>query len=44
MKSKPYLSIIITSRNDDYQGDAFRRMEIAIYSFISQAKKYKMKS
>lgn len=41
---KPYLSIIITSRNDDYQGNAFGRMQTAISSFIEQAKHYNLKA
>jgi len=42
--SKPYLSIVITSRNDDYQGESLKRMEMAINMLILQTKRYHLKT
>lgn len=44
MKLKPYLSIIIFSRNDDHQGDMFKHMQTAITSLIIQVKRYNLKA
>lgn len=38
----PYVSIIITGRNDDYQKDGFKRMKMAISMIIAQAKKHSL--
>lgn len=38
----PYLSIIMTSRNDDYQGGSFQRLQLAVNTFIDQAKRYNL--
>lgn len=40
MNKEPYLSVIITGRNDDYQKGGFLRMAMAIDTYIAQAKKH----
>lgn len=40
----PYLSIVITSRNDDYQGESFQRLQLAVNTFIDQAKRYNLEA
>jgi len=40
----PYLSIIINSRNDNYQGGGFIRMQAAINNLVNQAKKYHLRA
>jgi len=41
-KTKPYLSIIMTCRNDDYQKGGFKRFQMAVDTFIVQAKRYNL--
>ncbi len=40
----PYLSIVITSRNDNYQGESFQRLQLAVNTFIDQAKRYNLEA
>lgn len=40
----PYLTSIMTSRNDNYGGDALRRMQISIDARLRQLEKYKLES
>ena len=42
MNNQPYISIIMTSRNDDYQKGGFDRMQMTIDNLILQAKKYNL--
>ncbi len=44
MNHKPYLSIVITSRNDDYQGNGFIRMQTSVNSLLVQAKQYNLRA
>jgi len=44
LKENPYLSIIVTSRNDDYGGNALRRMEISINGRLEQLEKHQIES
>lgn len=40
--NNPYLSIVMVTRNDDYQPDAFKRLQTCVVSFIEQAKRYSL--
>ncbi len=40
MKQQPYLSIILTSRNDDYAGGMLPRLQICIDSLLEQAARH----
>ena len=40
---KPYLSIIMIARNDDYQAGGFERLQMCVSSFVEQAKQYNLK-
>ena len=40
---KPYISVIMAARNDNYQGDALIRLQMVITSLICQAKKYNLR-
>lgn len=39
-KKQPYITIVISSRNDDYQGGSLKRFQLAINTLVNQAKKY----
>ncbi len=41
-KKKPYLSIVLSFRNDRYQGNSLRRFHIALDCLIYQAKRYNL--
>ncbi len=41
---KPYLSIIMASRNDDYQGNALSRLQMVVNNLIDQAKQYNLRA
>lgn len=43
-KRNPYLSIVTTSRNDDYGGNAMRRMEVSILGRLEQLEKHRLES
>ena len=43
-KEYPYLSTIMTSRNDDYGGNALRRMQISINDRLEQLEKHRIES
>jgi len=40
MHESPYLSSVMTSRNDDYGGNALRRMQVSINGRLEQLEKY----
>jgi len=44
LKEIPYLSIIMTSRNDDYGGNALRRMQISINGRLEQLERHRIES
>ncbi len=41
-KSTPYLSVVVTSRNDNHGGDMLKRMTIFVNCLIHQCNKYKV--
>ena len=41
---KPYLSIVITSRNDDHGGNMLRRMQVSLSGLLEQLEKYRIES
>lgn len=41
-KETPYLSIVIYSRNDNYEGNAFERLQMTVDNLMLQAKKYQL--
>ena len=43
-KENPYLSIVMTSRNDDYGGSALRRMQVSINGRLEQLERYHIES
>jgi len=40
----PYLSIVVTSRNDDHGGDLLRRMQIFINGLVVQCERYTLRA
>ncbi|MBM3206445.1 MAG: hypothetical protein FJZ43_02400 [Candidatus Staskawiczbacteria bacterium] len=42
MNNDPYISIVITARNDDYQKGGFDRMRMAVDTLVLQSKKYNL--
>jgi len=38
--SEPYISFVVTARNDDHGGNQLRRMQIFVTGLLEQAKKY----
>ncbi len=44
MNFDPYISFIVTSRNDDHGGDLLKRMQIFINTLIEQSNLFKLKS
>ena len=43
-REKPYLSTVITSRNDDHGGNALRRMQVCFTGLMEQLEKYHIDS
>ena len=43
-KEIPYLSIVITSRNDEHGGNALRRMQVSLSGLLEQLGKYRIES
>jgi len=41
---QPYLSIVMPSRNDDYGGNALRRMQVALSALLVQLEKHRIES
>lgn len=41
-ETKPYLSVVMIARNDNFEGNAFGRLQISVDNFILQAKKYNL--
>lgn len=39
LKENPYLSIVMASRNDEYGGNALRRMQVSINCRLEQLEK-----
>ena len=44
MKNKPYISFVVTSRNDNHGGDMINRMKIFTKGLIHQCNKFKLKA
>lgn len=44
LKENPYLSIVMASRNDEYGGNALRRMQVSINCRLEQLEKYQLES
>ena len=42
--SEPYLSVVVTARNDDHGGDFLRRMQVFVTAWIAQARRYRIPS
>jgi hypothetical protein len=40
----PYISVVVTARNDDHGGNMLGRMQAFLYAWSSQAKRYKLPS
>lgn len=40
----PYLSVVVTARNDDHGGNLLRRMQIFVEAWINQAKRHQLPS
>jgi hypothetical protein len=40
----PYLSVVVTARNDDHGGNLLRRMQIFVDAWINQAKRHQLPS
>src|SRR5579871_3257751 len=40
----PYLSVVVTARNDDHGGSLLRRMQVFVDAWINQAKRHKLTS
>lgn len=40
----PYLSVVVTARNDDHGGNLLRRMQIFVDAWINQAKRHRLPS
>lgn len=41
-KKSPYLSIVITSRNDDHGGNMLQRMQVSLSGLLEQLEKHKI--
>jgi len=44
LRENPYLSIVMTSRNDDYGGNALRRMQVSLLGRLEQLEKCHIES
>jgi glycosyltransferase involved in cell wall biosynthesis len=42
--NKPYLSVVIASRNDNHGGNLFKRMQASVNCLLEQLEKYRMES
>jgi hypothetical protein len=42
--TEPYLSVVVTARNDDHGGDFLRRMQTFLTAWIKQARRYRIPS
>lgn len=42
--SEPYLSLVVTARNDDHGGNLLRRMQIFVDGWLAQARRYRIPS
>src|ERR1039458_7896366 len=40
----PYLSVVVTARNDDYGGNLLGRMQVSVDAWINQAKRHHLSS
>jgi hypothetical protein len=40
----PYLSVVVTARNDDHGGNLLRRMQVFVDAWINQSKRHKLRS
>src|ERR1017187_4576924 len=40
----PYLSVVVTARNDDHGGNLLRRMQVFVDAWINQAKRHRLPS
>src|ERR1035441_681609 len=40
----PYLSVVVTARNDDHGGNLLRRMQVFVDAWINQAKRHNLSS
>jgi hypothetical protein len=40
--SRPYLSVVVTARNDDHGGNLLKRMQIFLDGFIALSNKYSL--
>jgi len=43
-KKPPYLSIVITSRNDEHGGNALQRMQVSLSGLLAQLEKHRIES
>jgi len=41
-RKDPYISVVLSFRNDEYQGESFKRFQVAIDALIYQAKHYNL--
>ena len=44
MCAAPYLSVVVTARNDDHGGNLLGRMQVFVDAWISQAKRHNLSS
>ena len=42
--AEPYLSVVVTARNDDHGGDFLRRMQVFVTGWIAQARRHRIPS
>src|SRR5262245_66531092 len=42
MEAQPYLSVVVTSRNDDHGGSMLRRMQTFVNALIAQCKRFEL--
>lgn len=43
-QSKPYVSLVVTSRNDNHGGDLLRRMDLFLSHFVDQCRRFNLES
>jgi hypothetical protein len=44
MKTEPYISVVVVSRNDDHGGNLLQRMQLFITGWLEQTRKYNLSS
>lgn len=44
LKEKPYLSVVMCSRNDDYGGNMLQRMQVSLSGLLEQLEKHRIES